>query len=185
MAKEDPLTQENGFVLIVYPKQCTPEQIDRDLIAKGITIIGSIMPLPWKGFHICHPCSSYNKYFPLVKMLAPTRIKDNIAVHFGTDEHVVQCMASYAFPLDRLPKELGGGNELDYPKWIADRRSSEGELALRVASPQPSADVAMEDATSPQGSAKGKLLLLLRSNVLLWYIVIKNHSTLCILPCAS
>eukprot|EP00571_Detonula_confervacea_P006130 CAMPEP_0172314744 /NCGR_PEP_ID=MMETSP1058-20130122/23296_1 /TAXON_ID=83371 /ORGANISM="Detonula confervacea, Strain CCMP 353" /LENGTH=498 /DNA_ID=CAMNT_0013028685 /DNA_START=66 /DNA_END=1562 /DNA_ORIENTATION=+ len=159
VAMEDPATRDNGFVLIVYPKQCTPEQIDRDIIAKGSAIIGSVMPLPWRGFHICHPCSSYNKYFPLVKMLSPTEIKDNIAVHFGTDEHVLQCMASYSLPADRLPKELGGMEELEYSKWISDRKEAEGEDALRVPTPPParaepeSADEVMEDApTSPQGS---------------------------------
>lgn len=163
VAMEDPATRENGFVLIVYPKQCTPEQIVRDVIAKGSAIIGSVMPLPWRGFHICHPCSSYNKYFPLIKMLSPTKIKDNIAVHFGTDEHVLQCMASYSLPADRLPKELGGMEELEYSKWISDRKEAEGEDALRVPTPPPapaepeSSDESMEVdptslPTSPQGS---------------------------------
>jgi len=163
VAMEDPTTQENGFVLIVYPKQCTPEQIDRGVIAKGSAIIGSIMPLPWKGFHICHPCSSYNKYFPLIKMLSPTNIKDNIAVHFGTDEHVLQCMANHSLPADRLPKELGGLEELDYSKWISDRKKVEGGDAvrartpIRVSSEQPgSIDAVMEDApASPSGSVIG------------------------------
>ncbi|KAL7536028.1 hypothetical protein ACHAXR_006871 [Thalassiosira sp. AJA248-18] len=167
VAMEDPITRENGFVVIVYPKHSTPEQIDRDFIAKGMTIIGSIAPLAWKGFHICHPCSSYNKYFPLVKMLSPTRIKDNIAVHFGTDEHVLQCMAGYALPADRLPTELGGRDKLDYPKWISDRKEAEGEHALRVLSPQPAGaepesadDLVMEDSLkAAQGSAKGGLVV--------------------------
>jgi len=165
VAKEDPIIRENGFVLIVYPKQCTPEQIDRDLIAKGTTIIGSVMPLPWKGFHICHPCSSYNKYFPLVKMLSPTRIKDNIAVHFGTDEHVLECMAGYALPAEKLPTELGGRDRLDYAKWLSDRKNVEGVDALRVSTPVPrppsthseASDEVMKDASkSPKKSVKTK-----------------------------
>lgn len=160
VAMEDPLTQENGFVLIVYPKKCTPEQINRDIIAKGTAIVGSVMPLPWRGFHICHPCSSYNKYFPLVKMLSPTSIKDNIAVHFGTDEHVLQCMASYSLPADRLPTELSGRVQLDYKKWVADRKQAEGGDALRAPTPRSeaeSADEFMEDVpTSPQGGQSGK-----------------------------
>lgn len=162
VAMEDPETQENGFVLIVYPKKCTPEQIDRDVIAKGTALIGSIMPLLWKGFHICHPCSSYNKYFPLVKMLSPASIKDNIAVHFGTDEHVLQCMATYSVPAERLPKDFGGGADLDYKKWIADRKEAEGEDAFRAPTPQPeseepeSSDEVMEDApASSKASGKG------------------------------
>jgi len=163
VAKEDPIINENGFVLIVYPKQCTPEQIDRNFIAKGTTIIGSVMPLPWKGFHICHPCSSYNKYFPLVKMLSPTRIKDNIAVHFGTDEHVLECMEGYALPADRLPTELGGRDRLDYTEWLSDRKNVEGVDALRVSTPRPpsahseASDEVMKDAPkSPKKSAKAK-----------------------------
>jgi len=166
VALEDPIIRENGFVLTVYPKQCTPEQIDRDLIAKGTAIIGSVMPLPWRGFHICHPCSSYNKYFPLVKMLSPIAIKDNIAVHFGTDEHVLECMAGYAIPADRLPSQLGGGEQLDYPKWISDRKQLEGAHALRVSTPRPAsvpADEVMKDASpasptnlSPRASPKPK-----------------------------
>jgi len=165
VAKEDPIIRENGFVLIVYPKLCTPEQIDRDIIAKGTTIIGSVMPLPWRGFHICHPCSSYNKYFPLVKMLSPTRIKDNIAVHFGTEEHVLECMAGYALPAERLPTELGGRDRLDYAKWLSDRKNVEGVDALRVSTPVPrppsahseASDEVMKDAPkSPKKSAKAK-----------------------------
>mmetsp|Transcript_22269 Transcript_22269/g.53941 ORF Transcript_22269/g.53941 Transcript_22269/m.53941 type:complete len:487 (-) Transcript_22269:266-1726(-) len=161
VAMEDPLTKENGFVLIVYPKKCTPEQINRDIIAKGTAIVGSLMPLPWRGFHICHPCSSYNKYFPLVKMLAPTSIKDNIAVHFGTDEHVLQRMASYSLPADRLPTEVSGRVELDYKKWVADRKQAEGGDALRAPTPRSeaeSADELMEDVpTSPRGGQSGKV----------------------------
>mmetsp|Transcript_41948 Transcript_41948/g.75584 ORF Transcript_41948/g.75584 Transcript_41948/m.75584 type:complete len:504 (-) Transcript_41948:132-1643(-) len=163
VAMEDPIVRDKGFVLIVYPKQCTPEQIDRDLIAKGTAIIGSVMPLRWRGFHICHPCSSYNKYFPLVKMLSPTEIKDNIVVHFGTETHVLQCMADYLLPADRLPTELGGRVELDYTKWISDRKLLDGKDALIASTPCPvaarqeSLDKVMEDAPkSPKGSAKGK-----------------------------
>lgn len=162
VAMSDPLTKENGFVLLVYPKQCTPEQIDRDLIAKGLTIVGSIMPLPWKGFHICHPCSSYNKYFPLVKMLSPTRIKDNIAVHFGTDEHVLQCMASYALPPERLPTEVGGTAQFDFSQWVVERKQAEGARALRISTPRPgstgteSVDEVMLDMPSPLGIARAR-----------------------------
>ena len=114
----DHQTRAKGFVLLVYPKNCTsPNQIDRNLIAKGTAIIGSIVPLAWKGFHILHPCSSYNKYFPLVKMLSPPSIKDNIAVHFGSDEHVLECMENYALPKGKLPREIGGLVALDYSKW--------------------------------------------------------------------
>lgn len=160
---EDALTRENGFVVIVIGGRCTPEQIVRDIIAKGTAIVGGVMPLPWSGFHICHPCPSYNKYFPLVKMLSPTKIKDNIAVHFGTDEHVLQCMASYSLPADRLPKELGGEVDFDYSKWISDRKLAEGANALRVSTPAPAAgaesddEVMLDVPSSPHGSANGKI----------------------------
>merc|ERR1712127_511596 len=116
------------------------------------------MPLPWRGFHICHPCPSYNKYFPLVKMLSPTRIKDNIAVHFGTDEHVLQCMAGYSMPASVLPKELGGSVELDYTRWLAERKLAEGSDALRVSTPMPAGagDAVMQDATATSSKTEAK-----------------------------
>lgn len=93
-------------------------------------------------------------------MLSPTSIKDNIAVHFGTDEHVLQCMASYSLPADRLPTELSGRVQLDYKKWVADRKQAEGGDALRAPTPRSeaeSADEFMEDVpTSPQGGQSGK-----------------------------
>ena len=134
----DHQTRANGYVLLVYPKNCTsPNQIDRNLIAKGTAIIGSIAPLAWKGFHILHPCSSYNKYFPLVKMLSPPSIKDNIAVHFGSEEHVLECMAQYALPKEKLPSDIGGLVELDYTKWLTDRKVEEGVHAFKLVSPPP------------------------------------------------
>ncbi|KAL7550876.1 hypothetical protein ACHAWF_014074 [Thalassiosira exigua] len=158
---EDTDTLENGFVVIVYPKHCTPEQIDRHFIAKAATIIANIVPLRWNGFHICHPCSSYNKFFPLVKMLSPDRMKDSVVVHFGTNEEVLEYMSKYSLTADRLPKDFGGGQELDYSNWISERKLFEGEDALRVSTPRPdspqpeSSDELMENhPLSPQTSVR-------------------------------
>ena len=150
------MTREKGFVLIVYPKKVTPEQIHRDFIARGIAIIGSCLPLPWKGFHICHPCDYYNDYFPLIKMLSPKRMKNNILVHFGAEEFVLECLAGHGIPADRLPEEIGGREGLDYSNWISLRKQAEGSDALRVPTPQPpaaadddepeSSDVVREDS---------------------------------------
>lgn len=96
-------------------------------------------------------------------MLSPTEIKDNIVVHFGTETHVLQCMADYLLPADRLPTELGGRIELDYEKWISDRKLLDGKDVLIASAPCPvaarqeSSDKVMEDVPkSPKGSAKGK-----------------------------
>lgn len=160
VAMDDPKIRDEGFVVIVYPKRCTPEQIDRDLIVKGTAIIGTVMPLRWRGFHICHPCPSYNKYFPLVKMLAPRDMKDSIVVHFGTDDHVLQCMEKASIPADRLPTGMGGTGDVDYTKWLSDRKDSEGDRALRVAAPLPefssrpaSTDTTMEDLPTSRGGS--------------------------------
>lgn len=156
---EDPVIRANGFVLIVYPKGS--KQIDHELIAKGTAIIGKLMPLRWRGIHICHPCSEYNKYFPIVKMLSPHDMKDNIAVHFGTEAHVLKCMASYSLPADRLPTALGGTVDLDYSKWISDRRELEGAVGgvlssslCPVADRLESSDAVMEDVLTTEGSTK-------------------------------
>ena len=171
VAMEDPGIQANGFVVVVHPNDSTPEQIQPELIVRT-AIIGSVIPLRWKGLHICHPCSSYNKYFPLVKMLAPSEMKDNMVVHFGTGEHVLECLSEHGMCADRIPTALGGTVELDYSKWISDRREFEGVSAGKVSSFFPeadrleSSDAVMEDVT-PQGSTKGKMSLLVCTTSLL------------------
>lgn len=158
VAVEDPGIRANGFVIIVHPNDSTPEEIQPELIVRT-AIIGSVIPLRWKGLHICHPCSSYNKYFPLVKMLAPSEMKDNMVVHFGTGEHVLECLSEHGMCADRIPTALGGTVELDYSKWISDRREFEGVSAGKVTSFFPeadrleSSDAVMEDVTA-QGSTK-------------------------------
>jgi len=160
VAMEDSVIRANGFVLIVHAKDSTPEQIDPELIARA-AIIGSVMPLRWSGVHICHPCSSYNKYFPLVKMLSPPDMKDNMVVHFGTGAHVLECLAGYGMCADRLPTTLGGTVKLDYSKWISDRREFEIASAGRVTISSPAADrlessdALMEDEpVTPQWTTK-------------------------------
>ncbi|KAL9179910.1 hypothetical protein ACHAXT_007880 [Thalassiosira profunda] len=154
LSMTNPSDRERGVVLLVHPNRCAPEQIHRDFIARGLSHLGAVLPFRWRGFHLCHPCPSYNSYFPLVKMLAPRRMQDEVVVHFGSEEHVMECLEKYGVAREKVPAELGGGVQLDYAAWLAERKRAEGEDALRAPSPKRLKTSASSSDVSPQPAAE-------------------------------
>eukprot|EP01082_Thalassiosira_pseudonana_P013454 g11826.t1 g11826 contig6:657046-658786(+) len=145
MAMEDPSARENGFVLLVHPGNCDEEQVDRDLIAKGASLLGNVFPIQWKAIHLCRPCPYYNTYFPLIKLLFPRHMERNVMIHLGTDEEILETMGQHSLPRDRLPSVFGGGEVLDYPGWAFTRKVMEDETAAPSlgSSPQMSSSSAL------------------------------------------
>ena len=209
VAMEDPSVRTNGFVLIAYLKNCAFDQIHRDLIAKGIFILGNVIPLQWKSFHVCHPCSFYNTFSPFIKLMVPKQMKGNILVHFGAEDHVLQCMASHSIPTERLPSDFGGGEVLDYTKWLSERKTFEEGVTcgsdvlsrettmlnsnhemlgdtLQWESVRPktkSSETLGSTARSPQPSLSGEIYAFKQITIAPTIITLIHHSNLTFLKC--
>ncbi len=151
---EDPISRDNGFVVIVHPTtNDSAKTMDLEIILKGISILSDIMPLKWRGLHICHPCTNYTYFLPAIKLACHKRnMHGKIFVHIGTKDHVMQRLAANGIPSKCLPSDLGGDAFIDHLIWLSDRKRLEGDgltfIPLQVSCDSNSSTMERQQASS-------------------------------------
>jgi hypothetical protein len=93
-ALEDEETQKKGLVVIAYPKKVKLSQVDRALTKMNMDSLKGCLPIRIGVFHVCHPPGFFQLVFLVFKMFLGERLRKRFRVHGGSDNHVLETLAS-------------------------------------------------------------------------------------------
>jgi CRAL/TRIO domain len=123
-ALEDEETQKKGIVILVIPRDSKLSQFDRKLGQMNADSLKGCIPIRMSASHICHPPTFFNVIFPIIKLLMGERLRKRTLVHGGSEEKVLETMATFGLTKDRLPEEFGGDIGPFHQEWLASRHAA-------------------------------------------------------------
>ena len=114
----------------------TSQRLDRYL-----EILSGVFPVPFRAFHVCclqssgdageasvgaDPASDkISSIARAMQRLVPKHIRRRFKVHRGSALQVLQSLAAFALPADRMPSDLGGNLVVNMGNWMVNRISVE------------------------------------------------------------
>lgn len=123
-ALEDEDTQKKGVIILVIPRDSKLSQFDRKLGQMNADSLKGCIPIRMSAAHICHPPTFFSLIYPIIKIFMGERLRKRTLVHGGSEEHVLDTMASFGLTKDILPKEFGGDVGPFHEDWLAARRTA-------------------------------------------------------------
>jgi hypothetical protein len=101
---------------------------------KTLDLVKKAMPAQLKSSHAClgNSMPAVQLVAASSKILAGKRIRLRAVCHGGSNQEMLDSMATYGLPPDNQSFQLGGGFTLDrFLKWVEEKKLVEGLLALK------------------------------------------------------
>lgn len=126
------------------------------LLKFNMHLIGNVMPIRLRSCHIVYPSPAlYYLIWPVMRYIIGKEQRLRWIFHNGDEDSLIHDLEGYRFHRARLPKEVGGGLEVDTHQWVADRSVKESFVAVMASAEEENAkDALLKHKPSPQGSAQ-------------------------------
>ena len=117
-------TQKHGIIMLMYPHNAQLSQFDRELGKMNMGSMQGILPLRMSAIHIIQPPKFFKVILVFARLIMSKRTMKRMLFHFGSQQQVLEKLASYGLEKNVLPTEVGGTLEIDVVKWAEGRRSN-------------------------------------------------------------
>lgn len=117
----DPEVQKKGIIILSYTKQAVFQNFDHKFYRSTFEILDQYLPVRLRAFHLCSPPPFVHILFPVAKHLLGKRLRERLAVHYGSERDCVSSLLKYGLPADRIPTEMGGDLIIDRAAWPAEQ----------------------------------------------------------------
>ena len=138
-----------GVVFLYHVTNLEWEQTSKRL-DQYLGILSGVFPVPFRAFHACclesgvggesasTASASSDRISSIVRAmqrLVPKPIRLRLKMHKGSTLQVLQSLAEFALPVDRIPSDLGGNLVVNMGNWMVNRISVENTRAQQRLGP--------------------------------------------------
>mmetsp|Transcript_15549 Transcript_15549/g.21241 ORF Transcript_15549/g.21241 Transcript_15549/m.21241 type:complete len:298 (-) Transcript_15549:278-1171(-) len=122
VALQDEETQRRGFIFMNNngndPKI---SQFDRVLVSQCAKSVQHELPVLVGALYILHIPKLFSVLLNVVKHALGSSLSKQMKVVSGSDETVLEKLEKHDMRKEHMPKDLGGGHDLDHEAWIQQR----------------------------------------------------------------
>jgi hypothetical protein len=128
-ALENECTARYGFVVIGFPDNLSPKQWDFPLARACAESVRGALPMRVSGYHICNPAHFTAALWPVCRLILGERLRKRFILHYGSREKTLECLEqTFGFERAQLPLPIGGEQEIDFKRWLEERRILEASV---------------------------------------------------------
>lgn len=105
---------------------------DRTFIRKMVAI-SKAMPIKFRALHFCSGSGHgvVGMVLPMILALFPSHYRHRVQLHSGTDQDIIESLASYGISSNSVTPRLGGDFDDDrFLSWLREQRRGEQETAM-------------------------------------------------------
>lgn len=128
VALERESAQQRGIILCVYPRNAKHSQFDKGLAKMISDSMKGCLPMRMGSFQVCHPPTFFVIIFPIIKLFLGAYLRNRIRINSGSEDKVLEKLASCGIPSSSVPRQLGGEVVVDdgtWRTWLQERNESE------------------------------------------------------------